>query len=122
MLTEAEIDRIAKRIIEGYAPLVVGLFGSYAIGAAREGSDLDLFVIKQTLERPVARRRAVQRLLFGVMHKVDTPVFTPAEFEEGAYDEHMFQWVIARQARLYCWSAEASRQVPSLTAQAEKSS
>jgi uncharacterized protein len=116
VLTEVEIERIVKRIIDGYAPLVVGLFGSYAIGTAHEGSDLDLFVIKQSLERPAARRRTIQRLLFGVMHKVDTPVFTPTEFEEGAYDEHMLHWVIVRQARLYYWSEEASSQVPSLRA------
>ena len=46
MLSENDITRIAGRIASHYAPLVVGIFGSYAIGAARASSDLDLFVIK----------------------------------------------------------------------------
>ena len=80
MLTDEDIARIADRIARGYAPLVVGAFGSYAIGTARPQSDLDLFVIKQTNDAPLVRRRAVQRLLFGVLHPLDIHVFTPTEF------------------------------------------
>ncbi|BFU91263.1 MAG: hypothetical protein NTAFB01_24500 [Nitrospira sp.] len=116
MLTEEDITRITSRIVHGYGPLVVGIFGSYAIDTAHDGSDLDLFVIKQTSERSAARRRAIQRLLFGVFHPLDVHVFTSEEFEETAYEELSFTWVIARQARLYHWSAEARQRVPSLFA------
>ena len=32
MLTENDIVRITRRIVDSYAPLVVGVFGSYAVG------------------------------------------------------------------------------------------
>jgi predicted nucleotidyltransferase len=114
MLTEADIGRIVDRIVKGYGPLVVGTFGSYAVGLARSRSDLDLFVIKSTLEPASTRRRAVQRLLFGVLHRLDIHVFTPTEFEETADEELSFTWVIVRQARVYYWSESADRLVPSL--------
>jgi uncharacterized protein len=114
MLTENDIARISRRIVEGYAPLVVGTFGSYAIGIAHDRSDLDVIVIKETAERPPTRARAVQRLLFGTLHPLDVHVFTPEEFEETACEEFSFTWVIARQARLYFCSEEARSRIPSL--------
>lgn len=56
MLTEEDIARISRRIVLGYAPLVVGTFGSYAVSSARQGSDLDLFVVKQTSDSPWSTR------------------------------------------------------------------
>jgi predicted nucleotidyltransferase len=116
MLSDEDISRIAARIVVGYGPLVVGTFGSYAIGTAREGSDLDLFVIKETSESPAARRGAVQRILFGVLCPLDLHVFTAGEFEETVREELSFTWVIARQKRLYYWASEATQRVPSLVA------
>ena len=112
MLTENDITRIAHRIVEAYAPLALGTFGSYGVGSPHNRSDLDLFVIKPTHEPCTAR--AVKRLLFGVIHPVDVHVFTPEEFEDTVYEELSFTWVIARQARLYHWTEQAKRLVPSL--------
>lgn len=114
MLTENDIVRISQRIVDTYAPLAVGIFGSYAIGSAHDRSDLDIFVIKETCEEPAARARAVKRQLFGFLHPMDVHVFTSMEFEESVYEELSFSWVIARQARLYHWSEEAKNLVPSL--------
>jgi predicted nucleotidyltransferase len=116
MLTEADIRRITDRIVTGYGPIVVGTFGSYATGLARPKSDLDLFVIKSTVERSSARRRAVERLLFNVLHPLDVHVFTPEEFEETAKEELSFTWFIARQANVYYWKAGCEHLVPSLRA------
>ncbi len=114
MLTDADIQRMTGRIVAGYGPLVVGTFGSYAVGLARPRSDLDLFVIKATAAPAAVRRRAVGRLLFGILHPLDIHVFTPAEFEETVHEELSFTWIIARQARLYHWAEGAERVVPSL--------
>ena len=114
MLTENDIARISRRIVEAYHPLAVGTFGSYAIGSARDRSDLDLFVIKDTPETPAARVRAVRRLLFAVIHPVDVHIFTPQEFEDTVYEQLSFTWVIARQACLYYWTEELKKLVPSL--------
>ena len=114
MLSPDDILRIATRVAREYRPLAVGVFGSYAIGTARQGSDLDLFVIRESAERPELRRRAVQRILFDVLHPLDVHVFTPGEFEESVYHEQSFTWVIARQARIYHWVEDAAKRVPSL--------
>ncbi len=114
MLAEADIEAIVARIVRRCAPLAAGTFGSYAVGLARDGSDLDLFVVQHTpLPRP-ARRRVMMQALFGVLHPLDVHVFTPEEFEAGAQRELSFEWIIARQARIYHWSEEATRALPSL--------
>lgn len=114
MLSENDIARIADRITLHFVPLATGVFGSYAIGAAHERSDLDLFIIKKRGEWPTTTRHAVRRLLFGVLHPLDIQVFTPVEFEEAANEALSFAWVIVGQARLYHWKEEAIRLVPSL--------
>jgi hypothetical protein len=48
------------------------------------------------------------------MHPLDVHVFTPEEFEADAREELSFAWVIAKQARVYYWTAEAAMQVPAL--------
>jgi predicted nucleotidyltransferase len=116
MLSEADIGRIVERIVVGCAPLVVGSFGSYAVGRAHTRSDLDLFIIQRTSLPPFARRRAVMQHLFGVLHPLDVHVFTPGEFEDGVREELSFAWIIVRQARIYHWSASAAHWVPSLRA------
>jgi predicted nucleotidyltransferase len=114
MLTDHDIERIAHRIVEATSPMVVGTFGSYSIGTAHDGSDLDLFVIRESTESRAVRARAVRRHLFGVIYSLDVHVFTPKEFEDAAYDVQSFPWVIARQARIYYWTTAAARAVPSL--------
>ena len=114
MLSDGDIQRIVTRIVEGCRPIAIGTFGSYAVGLARETSDLDLFVIQQTALPKPARRRDVCQHLFGVIHPLDVHVFTPEEFEADAREELSFAWIIARQACLYHWSAEARVLVPAL--------
>jgi predicted nucleotidyltransferase len=114
MLTENDITRISQKIAATYAPLAIGTFGSYAIGSAHDQSDLDLFVIKRTGQRPEATVLSVRRLLMDVFHPMDIRVFTAPEFEETVYNYLSFTWVVARQARLYHWTAGAACVVPSL--------
>jgi predicted nucleotidyltransferase len=121
MLTETDIARIARRVAAAYRPAAVGIFGSYAIGTATGRSDLDLFVIRKPGAAFPADKFTVRRLLFDVLHPIDVQVFDPAEFEESAYEGQSFIWVIARQARLYHWDAEAERVVPSLVTRAAAS-
>jgi predicted nucleotidyltransferase len=116
MLTENDIQRIGQRIVEGYAPLAMGIFGSYAVGAAHERSDLDIFAISHRGGDLAARVLSVKRLLFGILHPTDVFVFTPQEFEEAARVEESFAWVIVQQTRLLHWTDGATRYVPSLAA------
>ena len=116
MLSDSDIRKVLSRIVAGESPIAAGTFGSYAIGRAHEGSDLDLFVIQRTAEPRIARRQRVLRHLFGLMHPADVHVFTPEEFEEDARNELSFAWVIARQAKLYRWTDEIAEKMPSLRA------
>ncbi len=114
MLSDDDIRRLVSRIVEGCAPLVVGTFGSYAIGRAHEGSDLDLFVIQRTPLPVAARARRVRRLLGGVLHPLDIHVFEPEEFEMAVQESLSFAWVIAHQARVWHAHFDAKAQLPSL--------
>lgn len=63
MITEEQIQAIVHRIVAGYQPDRIILFGSYAYGAPTEDSDLDLLVIKaddarRKIDRIVEVRRA----------------------------------------------------------------
>jgi len=122
MLTENDIRNIADRIVKTCAPLALGTFGSYAVGTAKAGSDLDLFVVRHTSEWPHARARSIRRSLFGILHPVDVHVFTPQEFETTVYEELSFTWVIAKQARLYHWSPEAIALLPSMASAVQTNS
>jgi len=79
-----EIQVIVQKIIEGYAPQRIILFGSYAHGEPNEDSDLDLLIIKGTSERPMDRHLRVRRLVStpGRRLSFDPLVLTPEEINE----------------------------------------
>lgn len=80
MITEEQIQAVVRRIVEGYAPDRIILFGSYAYGEPTEHSDLDLLVVKNDLG-PTRQERAlaVRRLVRGAGIPMDILVRTPAE-------------------------------------------
>ena len=61
MITEAQIQAVVQRIVEGYAPDRIILFGSYAYGTPTEDSDLDLLIIKQNAEAKRSERPGKSR-------------------------------------------------------------
>jgi predicted nucleotidyltransferase len=85
MVTQRQIDEIVRILVEECQPEKIILFGSYAQGTAREDSDLDLAIVKETdlpgFKRPIEFQKALrakgQRWLFGM----DILVFTPEEME-----------------------------------------
>jgi len=71
MISEAQIQAIVARIVEGYQPDRIILFGSYAYGTPTEDSDLDLLVVKAD-----DQRRKIDRIveISGLAHGVpDAP-------------------------------------------------
>jgi len=75
------IEDILERLLAGYTPQKVILFGSYAYGNPRPGSDIDLLIIKETSERFIDRWVTVRRLLSDPRRTVplETIVLTPQE-------------------------------------------
>jgi len=75
------IQGILERLLAGYAPQKVILFGSYAYGNPRPDSDIDLLIIKETPERFIDRWVSVRRILSDPRRTVplETLVLTPQE-------------------------------------------
>lgn len=73
------LDAIVQRVVEGYDPERVILFGSHATGRAREDSDFDLLIVKHDERRPLDRRLEVERLLADRRVPIDLVVYTPRE-------------------------------------------
>ncbi len=86
MITEEQIQAVVRRIVEGYAPDRIILFGSYAYGEPTEHSDLDLLIIKEKAEAKRAERAiAVWRHLWNNdFPAMDILIRTPAEMEKAA--------------------------------------
>jgi predicted nucleotidyltransferase len=73
------VEAIVDRLVLGYAPDRIILFGSRARGAARPDSDVDLLIVKETDRRPIDRRIEVERLLADRALPLDVVVYTPGE-------------------------------------------
>lgn len=75
------IQDIVDKLLAGYTPQKVILFGSYAYGSPRPDSDIDLLIIKETGERFIDRWVTVRRLLSdpGRIVPLETLVLTPQE-------------------------------------------
>ncbi|MCX6249221.1 MAG: nucleotidyltransferase domain-containing protein [Bacteroidetes bacterium] len=90
MIAVKKLDEIVKRIVEVYQPEKVILFGSYANGTAKETSDIDLLLVKQTDEVPVERAVTVRRSLRGFLFPMDILVYTPKEIENSSRNKFSF--------------------------------
>jgi HEPN domain-containing protein/predicted nucleotidyltransferase len=77
MLTS--LNDVIQRIIAGYDPDRIILFGSRASGTGNRESDFDLLIVKETASRPVERRIELERLLIDRRIALDLFVYTPAE-------------------------------------------
>jgi len=76
------IDDVVRRLVEGYDPDRIILFGSHTMGRAREGSDVDLLIVKETDKRPIDRRIEVESLLCDRQIPLDLLVYTPRELRD----------------------------------------
>ena len=102
MITEAQIQAVVARIVAGYAPNRIILFGSYAHGTPTEDSDLDLLIIKQNAEaKRTERTVAVWRHLWDAsLPAMDILVRTPAEIARAADVAYSVETTAVQQGRL----------------------
>ena len=104
MKSEREIEWIVKRIAEGYRPLKVILFGSYAGGQPTDDSDIDLLILKETSDRFIDRWVKVRKLISDPTRRipVESIVMTPEELDRRiARGDQFFQDIVARGRLLY---------------------
>jgi predicted nucleotidyltransferase len=76
---KAELDRILNRLKNDPSVHLVLLFGSLARGDARDHSDIDLIVVKETEKRFLDR---LDEFYDDAREAMDVLVYTPQEFEE----------------------------------------
>ena len=102
MISEEQIQAVVQRIVEGYQPDRIILFGSYAYGQPNEHSDLDLLIIKENAEaRRSARAVAIRTLLWGTdAPAMDILIRTPAEMERAAGIFQSVETIAEQQGRL----------------------
>jgi len=81
MISKENITDIARKIAEHFNPDKIILFGSYAWGKPGRDSDLDLFVIMESTERPIKRAASLRRVLKDLYVPMDILVRTPEELK-----------------------------------------
>ncbi len=73
------LPAIIDRIVRGFDPVRIILFGSYARGEARVDSDVDLLVVLPEIANKRQMAIAIRRALNGVPVSKDVVVTTPEE-------------------------------------------
>ena len=93
-ISQAILNEAIQRLIEGFHPVKVILFGSQARGAAVERSDIDLIVLCEGFADRWQLAMEMNRLLWGLKLPCDILVFTPQEYEQ----EQQYSGTVARYA------------------------
>jgi len=101
-VTESLLQDITRRIVEGFEPDKIILFGSQATGTSRADSDIDLLIIMDSqlsaLERAVAVKRACRPRFVSMDVLVKTPEEIEARLQQGNL---FFRQILARGRVLY---------------------
>jgi HEPN domain-containing protein/predicted nucleotidyltransferase len=75
------VKDITERIIQGYDPERIILFGSHGTKHQGKNSDVDLLIIKETGKRLIDRRVEVEKILSDRSLPIDIMVYTPQEIK-----------------------------------------
>ncbi len=99
---ERTIQQIVRRLVEGYQPQQIILFGSMAYGDPDEDSDIDLLIVKETTETPLERRTRVRQLVFDPERRIpfSSLVLTPEELARRLALGDPFYQEIVRQGKV----------------------
>ena len=83
MIRDKDIKELIHEIVQLVDPEQIILFGSYATGNATEDSDVDLFIVKDSiLPRHKRARQIRQAISSRFPFPKDLIFYTPAEIEE----------------------------------------
>lgn len=94
---KAELDRILNRLKKDPSVRLVLLFGSLARGDARDHSDIDLIIVKETEKRFLDR---LDEFYDDAREAMDVLVYTPQEFEE-MKERPFVKWALKEGKILY---------------------
>jgi len=86
-----ELKKITDKIVKGYKPEKIVLFGSLANGNIRKNSDIDLLIVKDTKEKYWDRvKKVINKCLDDTWFSVDFFVVTPEELERARQENRFF--------------------------------
>ncbi len=97
---DERVREMVRRIVRGFDPDRVILFGSRALGHADNESDVDLLVEMETSDPIPERRRKIRELFRGRRWGLDLLVYTPVEMAQRRGSLASIVGVIAREGRL----------------------
>ncbi len=86
MISDETLNEIRRRLVDGFHPEKIILFGSQARGTADEHSDVDILVICPITSNRRELTLAMDRSLWGLRLARDIIVLSPEEFER---DRHI---------------------------------
>ncbi|HAR62805.1 MAG: nucleotidyltransferase domain-containing protein [Candidatus Margulisiibacteriota bacterium] len=79
---------IKERVVSGYDPRAIYIFGSFARGEETEMSDIDILIEKETDQKLPLRSSYVRSLLRGIAYPLDILVYTSKEINEKKNDQY----------------------------------
>jgi predicted nucleotidyltransferase len=97
-----EINAVVQRIAERFDPERIILFGSYAYGKPHRYSDVDLWVVIKTSERPLAKQIEIARALSPHRFGIDILVYAPREIKSRiAMGDYFLREIVTKGKVMY---------------------
>jgi len=96
MISDETLNEVTRRLVDGFHPDKIILFGSQAQGTADDRSDVDILVVCGIPNGRRALALAMDRALWGMRLARDIVVLTPEEYER----DRLIPGTIARPASL----------------------
>ena len=96
MIGDEVLNEVRQRLVDGFHPDKIILFGSQARGTADDRSDVDILVICPVAGNRRALTLAMDRALWGLRLARDIVVLTPEEYQR----DRQIPGTIARPASL----------------------
>src|SRR5574341_284067 len=96
------INDVVKRIENNFDPERIILFGSYAYGKPHPYSDVDLLVVMETKERPLAKQLEISRALSPHPFGMDILVRAPKQLKRRiAMGDYFLREIVTRGKVVY---------------------
>src|SRR5262245_6967217 len=98
--TESDFQWIVERIVALHGPNKIFLFGSHALGTARDQSDIDLLIVASSRLPSLHRGKDVVAALSTFPCRFDLLFYTPQELADQLRDPYSFEARNLAYARL----------------------
>lgn len=98
--SEDKLREVTQKIVEQFNPEKIILFGSQSTGQAKEESDVDLLVIKETNQSIREVAREIDGAIFPRPFPIDLIVYTPAQLKQAQQVGDFFIMEVLNKGRV----------------------